>query len=47
MQLKLFPHLKVALTPTIGEFDPTPAIEHWLRQKERRPGTSGYKDNKK
>ena len=34
-------------SPTIGEFDPTPAIEHWLRQKERRPGTSGSKDNKK
>ena len=34
-------------SPTIGEFDPTPAIEHWLHQKERRPGTSGSKDNKK
>ena len=34
-------------SPTIGEFDPTPAIEHWLRQKERRPGNSGSKDNKK
>ena len=21
-------------SPTIGEFDPTPAIEHWLRQRE-------------
>ena len=30
----------------IDEFDPVPAIEYWLSQKERRPGTSGSSENK-
>ena len=30
----------------IAEFDPKPAIEYWLAQKERRPGSSGTAGNK-
>ena len=37
--------IKLHSTP-IAEFDPSPAIEYWLLQKERRPGSSGTSENK-
>ena len=37
--------IKLHSTP-IAEFDPSPAIEYSLLQKERRPGSSGTSENK-